>query len=355
MLNVKQSKVSKPPSSRTKVKSSSKASSTPKYNPTSASLDKALADISSTDKNQPPTTKTKSRPIASKSNTKASPVPQHEQRPQQLTDVLRPLASSEPSLRRGALTKLLTLLQQQTFTSTDLQQIWRALYVALYMHDSKSAVSVQNLARTLAGTLRTFYERDLPNGEANEDDEEEYDFPQSVAWANAFWAELANEWPVIDQWRMNKVLMLVRFWVSEGIAIVGEMTGVGLEEVTIPDDLRDNYIAEVVGLPLEATRKLPDGLRMHVLDVWGDELERLNQTDQEDEESGSKDSVEEEDQEERRRLVVAMLLMPVKELSIFRNGGSGDGDSVPNMPKNVRVRAKEVLKNHGAVFEPPYA
>ncbi|KPI37875.1 uncharacterized protein AB675_3199 [Cyphellophora attinorum] len=362
MLNLKQSKVSKPPSSKTKVKSPSKASSKSKYNPTSASLDKALANITSTDEIQAPTTKAEARPVTSKSSTKTRSIPKQDQPPQQLTDILRQLASSEPSLRRFALTQVLTLLNQQNFTSTELQQIWRALYIALYMHDSKSAVSVQNLARTLAGTLRTVYERDSLDDEASEDDkgeEPDYsdDFPQSAAWANAFWEELAREWPVIDQWRMNKVLMLVRFWISEGFAIVSEMAGLvsgDWEEATVDDDLWGNFIADIVALPLEATRKLPDGLRMHVLDVWGDELERINQAGKEDEESGSTDAAEEEDHEERRRSLVAMLLMPVRELSIFRNGGSGDGDSVPNMPKNVRVRAKEVLKNHGAVFDPPF-
>ena len=202
------------------------------------------------------------------------------------------------------------------------------------MHDSKSAISVQNLARQLASTLRIFYERDLAGlSDGNEPaDVDESSFGMSTRWSTAFWDEVTREWNGIDQWRMNKVLMLVRFWIVESVAITCELAG--LKDNTDEDDKEDNavnlrktnpdayksFLAEITALPLEPSRKMPHGLRMHVLDVWKDQLETLSA-------------------EEGAEAVVGLLLQPVKEIAVFRSGADGEH----NQPKNVRTRAKEVL------------
>lgn len=337
MLDVKRSRIEKPVAGKGRSKPITKSSTKNKSKLSSTALSKALDTTSTTISDRQPS---ESAPKPSTTTMTSSSTNSSTPTQEDITTLLKPLASSEPSKRRHALTHLLALISapETEFTPTQLQQIHRALYVSLYMHDSKSAVSVQNWARSLASTLRMFYKRDLAVRKANagrKPEEDETEFPQTVAWAMAFWEEIAREWLTIDQWRMNKVLLLVRFWIAEGFSIVLEMAHLKSEEgdeedtgVELVDDSWKDFLADVLALPLEATRALPDGLRMHVLDVWGDQLEAFNEAE----------SAEAE--EERRKELARMLLQPVKELSVFHK----DDQEVPNMPKNVRTRAKEVIK-----------
>lgn len=207
------------------------------------------------------------------------------------------------------------------------------------MHDSKSAVSVQNLARTLAGTLRQFWVKDVEIQASRQGQGKggEVMWAWSAGWATAFWDEMAREWAGVDQWRMNKVLMLVRFFVGEGVALALEGTAAAEGEKG-NDGAWPDFVADVVALPLEVERSLPDGLRMHVLDVWGDEIERVQGTA--DGEDGGEDEggdQEESSTDEHRKEVARMLIMAAKELSVFRQGEA-------NVPRNVRAKAKEIVQ-----------
>lgn len=217
------------------------------------------------------------------------------------------------------------------------------------MHDSKSAVSVQNLARSLAGLGREMWAKDRAGMEAGskggqgaviggEAEDGSGKWRWSSIWMEAFWGEMAREWVGVDQWRMNKVLMLVRMVVAEGFVLAVESTVAGGEEGgergegnSDDDDTWQDYVAEVVALPLEVQRTLPDGLRMHVLDVWGDELDKLVGED------GEQDA----ESERKEKEVANMLVQAAKELSVFRQGEV-------NVPKNVRTRAKEVVQKYGS-------
>lgn len=341
MLDTKRSRVTKPTAPRTTSNTKKTRSKTNPIQPTKSPNTTTVKD--------PHPTQQPSKPTMAPSTTPQDPAP---------LPPLTNLASSTPSLRRTALTTLLTHLTQPTtgpLTSHQLSHIWRALYVALYMHDSKSALSVQDLARTLGSTVRIFYQRDLRaresrdpeeqqraddgDGDGDGEEEEGAEWPQSAAWTTAFWEELSREWVGVDQWRVNKVMMLVRFFVGEGFGVAEELAG--LKEGGEGDEVEKSnssgggeawkdYIAEVVAVPLERERRVPDGLRMHVLDVWGDEAERV---------AGGED-VDEEGPEEatkaKRREILEMLLAPVGEVARFRDGEV-------NLPKNVRTRAKDVL------------
>ncbi|KAL2419711.1 hypothetical protein ABEF95_005682 [Exophiala dermatitidis] len=198
---------------------------------------------------------------------------------------VKDLASSEPSVRRACLKTIISHLTERAasspLTSTQCLQLWRGLYVALYMHDSKNALSVQQLAAELAATVKLMAAKDEEATSSGEDDENSNGKSKSNSknspswldtWATAFWETICREWTTIDQWRMNKVLMLVRFFLRETFnvcftAIANDTDSTNSKDLV----LRQKQILETWPLsPRE--RKVPDGLRLHVLDVWVDEL-----------------------------------------------------------------------------------
>ncbi|ETN36445.1 uncharacterized protein HMPREF1541_08723 [Cyphellophora europaea CBS 101466] len=351
MLDAKRSKITKPASAKAKKAKFSSSSPSVKANAaatsraaTSPSTDATTTSTKTSKKtskptNLPPTASERphsASTTAGMSTTAETPLPP-----------LKDLASSNPALRRQCLSTVISHLDSRPATSpltnTQALQLWRAFYVALYMHDSKSAISVQNLARTLAGTLRILWGKD---GEATAAaaaagagvEAEEGKWRHSTTWADAFWGEVAREWAGVDQWRMNKVLMLVRFFVAEAFELALEAAAGSVTEVGEVDEAKkgeqlgqwQDYVADVVALPLETERSMPDGLRMHVLDVWGDELEKVVETG---EEAPQKE-------EDRRKEVANLLVRAAKELSVFRQGEV-------NVPRNVRARAKEVVEGFG--------
>ena len=142
------------------------------------------------------------------------------------------------------------------------------------MHDSKNAVSVQNTAATLAA---------------------QFDVVPETVFAEAFWQTVCREWAGLDSHRINKILLLVRLVVRRVLA-----------------EGRMEVICAYALSPRE--RKVPDGLRYHVLDLWVEEVERSVA------ETGGRDEE-----------VLTRLMRPVWTMA--QEGSS----------KGVRVRAKEVL------------
>jgi hypothetical protein len=333
MLDKKRSKITKlttTSAARSNAKSKAKMktkASRPQSKP-SARLDSEL------DTTAKATSPTPQRPTSTTMAITPAPLPD-----------LKGLASSVPTLRRQCLHTVTIHLHSHSITATQAAQLWRALYVSLYLHDSKSAISVQNHARALAETLQIFVKLDIsPSGDdgmGSEAEESAALWHGTARWADAFWLEMSREWAGLDQWRINKVLMLVRFFVGETIRLALQTAGVEVatnaadaERAELQDERQDQWqdlVAEVVALPLELSRTLPDGLRIHVLDCWSDELEALRTASALDSDASRDDEV--------RTELANMLVQAVKELSVFRQGEV-------NLPKNVRTRAKEVVAAH---------
>ena len=208
-------------------------------------------------------------------------------------------------------------------TPTESLQLWRGFYIALYMHDSKNALSVQRLIAELAGTTTLMSDKDQELAEASASGNESW----LDTWSTAFWETLCREWALIDQWRMNKVMLLVRFFVREQFRIA-------LEWAVMEGSKSTDQVARQIKIfeawPLSPReRKVPDGLRLHVLDVWVDELAcqlSAAQTavdDAEESGDGSKKALADTAKE---------LMVPIQ--SISREA----------LSKGVRIRAKEAVK-----------
>ncbi len=215
------------------------------------------------------------------------------------------------------------------------------------MHDSKNAVSVQNLIKTLASTMTTLYEKDIElqaqrrsddvdaeEGEAADGKAEQW--PWLSTWTTAFWETLCREWSGIDQWRMNKYLLLVRFGIKETFSIISShiddsahSKSTSSEEsssantATGVDSLLSSQFHIIRSFPLSPReRKVPDGLRLHVLDIWLDELDNI--------------SSDAEDQGQSYDDLKTQLMQPIRDLA------------KDAMTKSVRMKAKECVKAYDA-------
>jgi ribosomal RNA-processing protein 1 len=92
-----------------------------------------------------------------------------------------------------------------------------------------------------------------------------------LPFLKAFWTTMAREWSGIDVLRMDKFLFLVRQYVAAAWAYFART---GWEDA---EPLRE-YLEMLGAGPLSPEdRKVPDGMRYHVLDIYVDELDRVDE------------------------------------------------------------------------------
>jgi ribosomal RNA-processing protein 1 len=188
------------------------------------------------------------------------------------------------------------------------------------MHDSKNAISVQNLIAEIASLLRNMVAKDEDLNASNGQHESWLDM-----WATAFWETICREWASIDQWRMNKVLLLVRLYLRETFQLIlSTSSDDQSDNKDKSKDLADRQVQILQNWPLSPReRKVPDGLRLHVLDIWSDELVTQLKAAQKEQDVDDK-TIED---------VAKSLMVPVEKIS------------KDALSKGVRMRAKETLKS----------
>lgn len=191
------------------------------------------------------------------------------------------------------------------------------------MHDSKSMVSVQNLTTSLADQFTVIAKKSVEiEGESTADG----GVSQLGVFSEAFWETMAREWSGIDVHRMNKILLLIRLVTRSILSICMPSAEEGDER---PSSMRDTNEQCMIfeKWPLSPReRKVPDGLRYHMLDIWVDELDEVaNQTNSE--------------QHEELKSVLQKFMEPVEKLA-------KDG-----LTKPVRTRAKEALAAAKEIFD----
>ncbi|KZM28587.1 uncharacterized protein EKO05_0001434 [Ascochyta rabiei] len=202
---------------------------------------------------------------------------------------IRNLASSDKEIRDNALDSLRTYLGGRSeISELDLLKLWKGLFYCLWMQD-KPALQ-QRLSRDLASLVST-----LRSGVA-------------LPFIRAFFLTMAREWTNIEALRLDKYLYLIRQYMHASFQYLAtkKWKKAVLEEW--------NTIVEET--PLNPTNmKIPNGLRYHVLDVWVDELEK----------------VESDWENEKKQEVLETLVQPIEKLA--KNTGL----------KVVREAAKETL------------
>lgn len=135
-----------------------------------------------------------------------------------------------------------------------------------------------------------------------------------IAFISAFWKTMSREWNAIDSLRMDKYLYLLRCYIAKGFEVCSRSKS-WTKAFGEKDKVWEQYVEMLVadGGPLSARdMKVPVGVRLHVLDIWVDELEKID---------------------EEHKVDVAKVMAPVKLL----------GEKTQT--KSVRVRAEEAAED----------
>lgn len=157
---------------------------------------------------------------------------------------IRNLASSDRKLRTASVDSLkLFLSTRNPLGPLEALKLWKGLYYAMWMADRPAPQ--QRLANEIASLAE-----DLPDAACR------------PVWFAAFWDVLGQQWSSVDKLRMDKFLLLVR-------RVLATQLSYAMREPELEAVLKEWPFEEEGDL-----RKVPLGLRLHVLDIWVDELER---------------------------------------------------------------------------------
>lgn len=90
-----------------------------------------------------------------------------------------------------------------------------------------------------------------------------------VPFLAAFWTTLTTNFQLIDSLRLNKFLLLIRNYVHAAFAY--------LHQRSWPKDITSDYLKIIEDMLVEIEGRVSDGLRYHILDVWVDELGKVDE------------------------------------------------------------------------------
>lgn len=136
------------------------------------------------------------------------------------------------------------------FTEEALMKLWKGLFFCMWMSD-KPFVQ-QELANSIAGLVHCFARRD-----------------QSLMFMDAFFKTMAREWFAIDRFRLEKFMMLVRRCFRQGVAFSYRDAWCNENITAFCDMLQSTALCP-------NSEEIPLGLRLHVIDVFLQELARMH-------------------------------------------------------------------------------
>lgn len=166
----------------------------------------------------------------------------------------RSLASNDPSVRSRVLKNLKKWLNLRSkgsfgFTDSDFLRLWKGLWYCMWMSDKP--LTQEKLAEDLASLVHCFD-----------------DTAVAVQFFGNFLATMGREWFGLDQWRMDKFMMLVRRVLRQMLFKVAA----------------DNWDAEHVelfgkwlGRTVYDEQKSPVGLIMHFNDLYLEEISKTSE------------------------------------------------------------------------------
>ncbi|KAL2889296.1 Ribosomal RNA-processing protein 1-like protein [Ceratocystis lukuohia] len=231
---------------------------------------------------------------------------------------IRTLASNEKKIRTKAIEQLTSFLSTRRapaaiLTLDDALKLWKGLFYAVWMCDRP--VPQQTLCAELGGLISVV------------------DSAAVGSWLTAFWTVMAQNWNTeIDVLRMEKFLLLVRRVVAGSLRRLRADGFSPDARTAVLDTLRVGPLN-----PDGDLDRMPVGLRLHVIDLWVDELEREGYLcdDEEvvDKKGNKKQKQKKEVVREAEKDVVQEITNMVKELTL----------TFPS--KSVRDRAIESLED----------
>lgn len=101
----------------------------------------------------------------------------------------------------------------------------------------------------------------------------------TLPFLRAFWQTMAREWSHIEALRLDKYLYLIRQYLNASFQFLSRQKW--------KSDILEQWNDILEETPLNAKdMKIPNGLRYHVLDIWVDELQKVEGAEWEKEERG---------------------------------------------------------------------
>lgn len=176
-------------------------------------------------------------------------MPQKE-KPKSLDDLalLRKLADNSSNVRA----KGLRTVERYVASNRDLNisrtlRLWKGIWFALW-HTPKPAAQ-RDLALEISSLVLKVQEKNL------------------WIFVNTFWETMVREWETLDRHRINKFMMLVRFFLGATLMRISADSWNPIAAAEFKQSMLEG--------PLHPSSiKLPQGLKLHILDVYADEFEK---------------------------------------------------------------------------------
>lgn len=151
--------------------------------------------------------------------------------------------------RDGALESLTKFLKaQRKLDELELQKLWRGLFYSMWFSDRPR--TQQRLADDLAGLLMIINSKNF------------------FGFLKAFWVIMAREWDSIDKHRVDKFYLLIRRYVTAALR--------RLQQEEWNEEWLKEYNDLIRQVPLNPYEmKIPNALRLHMFDIYIDEMERV--------------------------------------------------------------------------------
>ncbi|CAN7983416.1 unnamed protein product, partial [Ixodes hexagonus] len=166
------------------------------------------------------------------------------------------LAANEKVTRDRALRKLTRWIRAKSaredteFTEEALMKLWKGLFFCMWMSD-KPFVQ-QDLANNIASLIHCFAQRS-----------------QALLFIDTFFKTMAHEWFAIDRYRLEKFMMLVRRFFRQGLVLAYAGGWKDENIVEFCDTLKSTALHP-------SSADVPLGLKMHVVDIFLQELSRVH-------------------------------------------------------------------------------
>lgn len=163
------------------------------------------------------------------------------------------LASNDVNVRNGVLKSLKKWLNTRSqssyqFTNNDFLRLWKGLYYCMWMSD-KPLVQ-EELSEDLGSLIHSFP-----------------DIKVGVQFFRNFLETMCLEWFGIDQWRIDKFMMLIRRVTRQMI--------VALKNSEWDEELLKLF-GDALGGTIFQTNKCPKGLIMHICDFYIEEIAKIS-------------------------------------------------------------------------------
>ncbi|PHH65053.1 hypothetical protein CDD81_3451 [Ophiocordyceps australis] len=249
------------------------------------------------------------------------------------TPFIKNLASSDRRLRTQSLAALHAYLSSRTrLTDLDATRLWTGLFWALWMTDRvrPQAKLADELADLVFAFTRPEHPSQIPQDAAPTSPDKSAPQAQlqtsspldasslqdlSTTWLRAGWSVLSTNWSRIDALRLDKFLLLARRLLAAHLRLASHPPLLHVLRTHVLD------VADETGVAL--------GLRLHVLDIWVDELERIGAL-----KPAAPDMAEGADQQDARKDGEA-------ESRLARAVGDAVDEVASSRVKSVRARAEE--------------